>query len=245
MMAGNLCNISLRLRILGWAWFIVFAGLVMTAPVAAQEEDTSEPANNRQSGSIDLDMSPEKKVDSYATTQDRTIAYFKNLQQTLRAGASGSINPITPPDDKILYHLGGAYLYCAIKQGICPFILESLMEIDIVNSRLANTPTCPTMKKFWKTYLANDLENRHRYSVLTGYLSTTSEFNSKVRPGLSTKCADTVKEQIQWGKPNDAYFKNRLKEGNTVQAKLAQTIAWLEQVKAKVPNVFQATGAQQ
>jgi len=230
----------------------VITSLVLTLLTVSVEAFSSEtddiqnkpsPRRPALSGDIILE-GPEKKVSVYEMTQDNAIEAIQYLQQQSRAALSGagpgSIPNLTPD---VQDYLTGVYLYCSVQRGTCPFVLQAILEIDIINARLSGQNTCPNMQGFWRRWLENDMENRHRHSVRTGHMHATHNFNQTVRPRY-VKCQETVAQEIS-GNPGSSsdFFRHRYRENSESARDIATTVALLEQIRANIPNVFRATGS--
>ena len=216
--------------------------IVLTIPwlIAAEVKHTGK-SPSKLSGDIEVELQAEKK-DPYAGTQELTLTYLKNLKVHLLSVSTTS-NKILLPDSESISYLNGLYLFCTIKKGTCPAVLETVLEIDLVNSRLNNTAVCPVMKSFWKKYIENDFEGRLKYNTSTGFITKINEFNSKDRPRY-LRCDDTLKEIFKEGLSPAALFSSRYgATGKSIKA-IDEVIALISAVQEKQINVFVATGAQ-
>ena len=206
------------------------------------QAQTKSAAGPNLSGEISYEESTPVK-NQYVQVQDETISYFENLQEhmqrQMRAEGSGNVPALS---DAQLNFLGAAYLYCAINFGECPLLLDAVLEVDVINSRLNAQASCPLMTKFWKFWVRNDFENRHKYSVKTGFLKTTSDFNQNKRIAY-LKCQGTVESEIAASKSNQAFFSARYHQDAPKNLVATKAIKFLKDLKAKVPNVFVAVGA--
>lgn len=210
----------------------------LSAGPAAQDSSGRPTGNTVKSGEIILEDYDNKKVDTYSVNQEEAIRYFKSFEAAIpQIGSGASVNMPKLSDGALLY-LTGAYLYCSVNNGVCPFILDAILESDIVASAASGTSGCPSMTQFWKIWLANDMEQRHKYLVKTGHLHTTSDFRAKVRPKY-LKCKETVAAELAKGPLSKRYQS----EGNAARA-ITTTAQYLAGLPEAVPNVFVATGAQ-
>lgn len=192
------------------------------------------------SGEIVLEDTSQNRS-TFRVVQDQAIAFARSLDTEFGRLATGqSMEQITLPTESVLLHLTAVYLYCSVQQGVCPQLLDAILEIDVANSRLQGRASCPTMKQFWRLWVRNDMEERHKYQVKTGFLNETAEFRQKIRPRY-IQCEATVAEAIKGDGSNSAFFAKRL-SGERRQLATHLT-RYLELVKAEVPNVFVATGA--
>ncbi len=215
--------------------------MAVSAPmIAAQDPDLSD-SGKKTSGEIAIDTQSEKR-DPYLETQRETLAYFKNLKGQLQE-ASRSGRKLIIPDAHSIQYLAGLYLFCSEKKGVCPSILEALLEIDLVNSKLNNVTVCPVMKSFWKVYLENEFEDRMKYALSTGFMAKVSEFNAKERPKY-LRCDETLKALFAEGASASALFAARYGANSRPLHAIDEVITLINAVTDNNINVFVATGAQ-
>ena len=107
---------------------ILFLGLLLllTVSVHAQPKD--------QMGVIELKQATKSK-NPFKKSQDKAISYFKKLGGHLELLANGKTIKAPPPSSDIINHLTGVYLYCVKRKGVCPSILDAILEIDIINQK--------------------------------------------------------------------------------------------------------------
>jgi hypothetical protein len=241
--AGQILMKITEIRLKSLLFTTIYALIVtnaMQSPVSAQVKPSGK-SPSKVSGDIDVELQVEKK-DPYAATQELTLTYLKNLKLQLQS-VSTTNKKIILPDSESINYLNGLYLFCTIKKGTCPAVLDTLFEIDLVNSRLNNTALCPLMKSFWKRYIENDFEGRLKYNTSTGFITKVNEFNAKERPRY-LRCEDTLKDIFKEGLSPSALFSSRY--GATWKSIKAvdEVIALITAVQEKHINVFVATGAQ-
>jgi len=183
----------------------LFVGLFADAVIAAP---------NEQSGDLVLeDTTAAQKKSPYAMNQENAIEWVKGLS----AGTGKEA------DDGVLLNLAVSYLYCTVKTGVCSYMLDTVLESDFRHG----TTTCPNMKKFWKAWLGNDLEQRLKYMLPIGYAAAVTTFNSSERPKY-VKCEAKLAE---WKPAKETRI-----------AQITKTFKFLEEIKAKNINVMLATG---
>lgn len=204
-------------------------------------EDHVQDENNTISGRIDVDLVVKKKKqrDPYEVAQDSTIDYFKGLVKKTEGLAKGETSQITPLATNELLHLNGLYLYCSIHNGTCPDVLDAIMEADVINSKLSGKVDCPILKSFWKSWITNKLEKRHRHHVKTGFMHQTTAFKKNILPRY-LRCTDTVEKELADGngKSNADFFAARYSERSLKKDPLVQIVNKLEVMKQNIPNVF-------
>jgi|GEM_PF-1715704 len=188
------------------------------------------------SGELNFEDTTEKSADSYSNTQQLTIDFFKDFLTTLTA-----TGPVAELSDSQLNYLNAVYLYCSINTGKCPFILDAILETDVKRSAMSGVASCPAMTKFWKQWVANDMENRHKYSVRTAFLSVTEEFRTKDRPKY-LKCKDNVSSSIAGMTSPAALFSTRYAEGSEPRRAIERTIEYLKAVQASGQNIATSLG---
>lgn len=171
---------------------------------------------NKVFGEVNIQSTQAEKVSSYDLQAAEAERFLKDLSE----GKSGSITI----NDGGIFYLTGLYLYCGQKNGVCPFILDSLLAADFLNGK-GQTNTCPITKKFWDHWIKNGFEERLPYLVSIGGNETLREFN-KTKRSYYIQCEETLKNfQI------DATVKRSI----SLSAKLA------EQIRIKEIHVFEAT----
>ena len=177
---------------------------------------------------------------AYADSQDLAIKTFEKLGNELSSGTipTESISF----DDATLRYLSGVYLYCSIKNGICPLILNAILETDIIESQKNKKADCPNMLRFWRQWLNNGLEDRINYSLGTGFLTKYIDFKENTRPKY-LKCSATVAQAIEPNTPLEEFAKARYENDSEHTKVISTIVAYLSALKDQVPDVFIATGA--
>lgn len=209
--------------------------------IASAEEERESPGSTVQFGALELDLE-EKKKNPYREAQDAAISYFENLSTQMSQLSAGSSLRAAEISDDVLHHLSGVYLYCAVNSGTCPVVLDAVLEVDVINSRIDGKSACPNMKRFWKRWVKNGLEERHKYMVKTSFINEHTRFNSSERPKY-LKCEETVQAVIQGVPSNQTFFRDRYRSGSPQSTLSSRMVELLTKVKEKVPNVFIAMGA--
>ena len=227
------------------ALYAFFFSLVLVPAISAYAEPpaATTTGNDRSLiGGIHYEDSAPAQ-NTYAQTQEAAIDYFHKLADLTSQLAQGATTGAVPaPTDNMLSYLNAVYLYCAVNYGECPLVLNAILEADVINSRLAKEAQCPIMTKFWKSWVRSDMEARQKYLVKTSFLKVSSEFNQNKRPAY-IKCQETVAKEISAKEPDAMYFKSRYSADSAHTLVAAKTAKLLEEIKAKIPNVFGAIGS--
>lgn len=211
-----------------------------TSPSAAQSRGAAR-SRPSQFGSIDLEQD-KVSLDPYMVSQDAALALFKSMEgiakQLSQAGTTSSL----AVSDDVVNYLTGVYLYCSIRNGTCPVVLEALFEIEVINARSSGKSECSVLPRFWKIWVKNDMEKRQEYSIATGFLDASQKFKDEVRPKY-VRCNESLGQELGGAGNITSFFKDRYREGTRAAALPGKMVALIELLKAKVPNVFYATGA--
>lgn len=200
--------------------------LLLILPICTPHPSLAQARKNAQVG--DIDVEDVKAENAYNVNQSQVIDFFSKFDQqldsSLIAHTKGSLT------ENQLSFLNGVYLYCTVNTGTCPDVLESLYEVDYINSKASGSASCPLMTQFWKLWIKNDMESRQSYLIKTSNITITSDFTSKVRPRY-IKCLESIKQDLANNK------------GITAKASVKKTIQILGALKDKNINVFNATGS--
>ena len=216
---------------------ITSVAVLTILPLAGYTQDSPS-----TSGEIELDLTERKHKNPYKENQDNAIQYFKNLETKLTGLQSDDTSTLELLGQNSMLHVAGVYLYCSIHNGICPEVLDAVLEIDIINSRLNKEAKCPAMKTFWTLYIQNDMKKKHGFQVKTGFMRTTQDFEKDVLPQY-LRCSKTVAKQIalQNGEDDATFFKQRYGEGSRVVNSISKTNLYLDNISKTVGNVFSET----
>lgn len=212
------------------------AALLWTVTVVGLSNAAPGDPSNRQVGEIDLEDTTSIRRDPYAVSQDAAIAFFDDFAQKVDLLKNKSPVTIEPLSEAALNHLANVYLYCTVRSGVCPLVLDAILESDIVNAKNGSTSICPNMERFWKVWVKNDMERRQNFLVRTANLSVTSEFTRNKRPRY-LKCRETVQIEISQDVPNTDFFVARYAETGGPNEQVKKLAALLTELKTKVPNI--------
>lgn len=231
--------------VLGYAALLITAAVYLPSLAMAQPATTPRGEKREIIGGIEIEDTTTRKT-AYEDSQDATIAFFERILSIAQSGAQPSEEEKSivagGPSDNSLGYLNGAYLFCTIKQGACPVILDALLEGDVMRSKMLGETSCPALKKFWKKWIAGDMENRQKYLVRTGSMQATEQFSSKTRPRY-IKCDATVKEILEGGDIKGDLWKTRYASTGEGTQSLKKGIEYLKAVRKGIRNVFTATGS--
>ena len=191
-----------------------------------------------------IKLEEEVKQDPYAMTQKKAESIFQNIADSLPTLAAGKKIefPEIAKDERLLSYLSGVYLYCISRSGTCPFILDAILETDILKAAHSDSVTCPTMRGFWKSWIENDFEQRSEFLVQTGDIRAFSRFNERERPAY-IKCVGTIRETLKSNPSRTSFLKERYSEGSQTAKSLSKMAKLLKVLREQRKNIFKATGA--
>ena len=166
--------------------------------------------------------------------QDKLEAWSAQVLAAIRGGGEGKVTELDAPTASYLSVL---YLYCTVKKGPCPFILETLLDSDIITARSEKTTTCTSMTRFFKGYLSNALDDRAKflYSVTQGL--EMANFNTQSRPRF-IECRETVAAIVE----DKEAVAQRFGEKGTSVATVEAFNSLLKDVKSEKTDIYVATG---
>lgn len=192
---------------------LLLLALIISVTLSAQSRPTTT------TGEIDL-AQDEKKVSRLDVTAAEGSAVIKALLDKASSYQGGEMSKISTSDKpnmqgkiptNLLQYLSIMYLNCIIEKGTCPELLDSILEFDVINSKIDNKVSCPNMLLFWKAWLDNDMEKRHQHHSKITQVQKIDEFNRTKRKNY-TKCKDTITALIEADKntSNEEFFKKRM-----------------------------------
>ncbi len=221
------------------ASFLPILSVIWIAPFSSTLAQPARDLNDEKLTTFEVQQ--EKTVDGYGTTQDSTIAFFEEAESKRKSLANGSSASPASLNDEQLNYLSGVYLHCAMKNSACPIILDAILEIDVMNSKLSGKNDCKNMLGFWNRWVKNEFEKRLNYSLQKG-LARYLEFKTKEMPRY-VKCSKTIERETKSESGSVEYFKKRYGLDAPNSNHLSKLAKYLQIVKQKIPDVFVATGA--
>ncbi len=149
--------------------------------------EPSAPAS-RQHGDMVLEETDQRTLSASQRGKAEVSTWLNSLEEVFRDGAVRS--PAALGDAGIGY-LASFYFFCAVRAGGCAYILDTILESDIIRSKEEKSASCPNMSRFWKAWLAADFDQRAKYSISSAIAEKFDDFNSTERPRY-VRCKETV-----------------------------------------------------
>ncbi len=132
-----------------------------------------------------------ENTDSWYVAQKNIEKVFLGVLNDAR---DGKITEGVPKlGDEAINQLAAAYLFCSKRQGPCVFILDSILELDLLRSIRDGNVACDETKYFWKIWIENNYNKQVMYDLKLGLTDKFNDFNkNKIEKYL--KCEDTIKQ---------------------------------------------------
>lgn len=214
--------------------FVVFCIFFALGLGRVLDVSAAPPGESVQAGEIEIEEIKKEQWDPKKQAQERLQTWFTEMRRYSESGGTGEVAPLS---DEGISYLSTLYLYCITQFGPCPYILDTLLESDLRDARIKGETKCSTLSKFWKTWLASDLESRARYLLSIGAGTAIAEFNLRERPKY-LQCKQTVAGLIA----DPAATKARYGPQGTTTAAISKTIKLFGEVRTKELDIHKAVG---
>ncbi len=214
------------------ALMVIVASVIELSGVSSLWAEPS--SGDVQAGEISIEDTQVDRRDPKERVQDEVKSWVAAMHQYATRGGEGDVPPLR--EDGMVY-LSTFYLYCLNKFGPCPHILEVILESDVREARTKGEAACPTMSRFWKTWLAADLENRAKYLLSIGFGTAVAEFNARERSKY-IQCKPTVEAILA----DSGARKARYGAGGSITSAVAKTTKLLDEVDSKQIDIYRSTG---
>jgi hypothetical protein len=170
--------------------------------------------------------------------QLEALAELEGWSSRLESIVKGSGEGIAPDlTQNTISYLSVLYLYCSVKQGPCPFILEMILDDDIARSRSEKNARCPVMNRFFKSYITQSLDERGKFLFSLREGLEIAKFNSEERPRF-VECKETVSAIIA---DKEVLHQRYGEKGRSVDD-AKEFRALLAEIKEKKVDIYGATG---
>jgi hypothetical protein len=216
-----------------WGFFVaaVVVSLGSTSHAESASSDDGRPA---LTGEVAYSEPDTKNKTPSLVGYDNAVAWANALSKIVSSDGKGAVPELEGVGSTYLSVL---YLHCVSRAGTCPFILDSILEADVIASRESGSRRCPLMKSFWKNWLALQLEERGKFLVSVATGLQMAAFNSNERPRY-VDCKPTV-EAILDDKESLA---TRYGPETSTSKSVTQLVALLKEVKEGRIDIFASTG---
>jgi len=213
--------------------FMLIGSLIQN-PASAQT-----PLRPAQAGEIELQSAAKKTL-----PQESVYQLFITFPERLDKLVRGSMEQVPWLNESEVLYLNGVYLFCTVRKGPCPWLLDTLLETDIINARLSKTVACPLVRSFWKLWIENEMQRRLDYHIPTAHIRNYMQFRRDKLPRYLT-CGKTVEEEIKLtdAKLSDSeFFKTRYAPDTEIRRSIKETADFLSAIQAKKIDVFTSMG---
>ena len=210
-------------------WYLIFA-LFFPSLIWAQDRSSV------QQGEIQFEE--EEKDLTYSDVQRMAIEKLESFAKRVKSADPASDAKFSDPEVR---YLSSAYLFCTIRKGSCPMILQALFETDLVPSVAAQESSCPNLTRLWKYWIESDMERRAELDVPIGVVPKYQQFKKEARPKF-IKCKQTIETVREHSPKGKEFFSSRYGEGSPQLSQILKTIALLRALEKKKINLFSAQG---
>lgn len=211
---------------------LMFSGTFFVRSSSAQEGARQDYSTR------ELELSQQEEKNSYRMVQERTITKFKKLLDSLHHAESATPMIL---DKYELNYLSAMYFYCSLQSGECTFLLDGLLENELVMAVQSGDSSCPNMKEFWRRWVGNDMERRMEHEISIGYISRYQQFKKKDRPRY-IKCPATVQGLLKASESPATLLSKRYAEGSPALANIEKTLTFITEAAERIPNIFGRIG---
>jgi hypothetical protein len=166
--------------------------------------------------------------------QDALQAWIQGVQAAAKGGGSSSVDALEP---EVASYLSVLYFYCTVKDGPCPFVLEGILDAEVMRARATHEISCVSMKRFFKSYLTHGLDARGKFMYPLTRGLEMANFNEQDRPRY-VECKETVSAILE---DKEAIAQRFGEKGTSLEA-LAKLDNLVSQVKTNKTDIYVATG---
>ena len=201
-------------------------------------------ADRRQSAEIVFEKDKSETVDTYAIVRKYTEGVFTKFKIHLDLLASGQAKKFDlgkAPKDFYKY-FASSYLLCSTEKGVCPEFLKTILEIDLINSKISGKASCPHTLRMWKSWLGNDMEKRLNHRLKITHMQKVDEFNKTERRQYY-KCRNTIEDIIENGEESPGeFFKKRYDENFKSNNYVDKAYEFLKKKRSKKVDIYAEIG---
>lgn len=178
---------------------------------------------------------PDANVGNYQTAALTSLDEWAGKLQTIVTSSGSGRTPDL--NQNAVSYLSVLYFYCTLKEGPCPFILETILDADIALSRADDSITCVLTNRFFKSYLSQELDERGKYLFSLTRGLEVEKFNTTERSRF-VECKETVSAIIA----DKEALAQRFGEKGTEATSVAAFRSLLAEIKDQKVDIFVATG---
>lgn len=203
----------------------------------AQDPRRDDPSNGRAkalTGEVAYSNPDTSARNSQTEALNDLAAWGEKLQTIVTTSGVGKAPEL---DQNAASYLSVLYLYCSVKNGPCPFILETALDADIALSLADNRVSCALTNRFFKSYLSQGLDERGKYLFSLTQGLEMAKFNAAERPRF-VECKETVSAIIA----DKEVLAQRFGAKGTAAQSVAAFRTLVSEVQEQKVDIFVATG---
>jgi hypothetical protein len=212
---------------------IFIVSLIFVVPAYAQQDMV---------GSIDIEDAG-KQSNPYDAVQDEAIALFEKFLASSSAIAAGNVPELPLLSSGAAQYLAAVNLFCTLRYGSCPTLLQALYEIEVARSVSQSRAACPDLNALWKNWVDADMERRVDLDLKIGFVKIYDEFKSGGRRKY-IRCSASIEELMTAIDDRSAFFATRFAADGSAMEDIRKTVGFLNSIRAEIPNIFSRLGMQ-
>jgi hypothetical protein len=215
------------------ALFLVFQGHVALGEETAPVQSKSA-GNGVISGEVAYSDPNAKGRNHQLEAQDSLEVWIHQAEAVAKSGGEGNVGELAP---EIASYLSVLYFYCTLRDGPCPFVLESILDVEILRARASKEISCSSMQRFFKSYLKHGLDDRGKFLYPLTRGLEMANFNEGSRPRF-LECKETVAAMLN----DKEIMAQRFGEKGEALGSLSKLADLVSQVKNNKTDIYVATG---
>lgn len=217
--------------------FLMFVLCLQALGAEAEDARAPTPSGFKESvisGEISIADHNSLKRPPQLEAQDALLAWAAQLEIAIKAGGKGELVDLDAPTTS---YLSALYLYCTNREGPCPYILESLLDGDLIKSRAQGEVSCTSINRFFKGYIRNQLDERGKFLYTLNRSLEMERFNTDERPRF-LECKETLTAMLA----DEDVIKQRFGSQGTALESLTKLVNLLKEINSSRVDILAAVG---
>jgi hypothetical protein len=219
----------------------VFAALALVSSISTTAFAQERPQAGKAPGDVKVitgEVAYSNPDGEVKNQQTEALAALDTWGAQLQTIVTTSGEGKTPElDQNTVSYLSVLYLFCSVKRGPCPFILETILDSDIAASRADKEVKCALMSRFFKSYLSQSLDERGKFLFSLTEGLEIAKFNTTERPRF-VECKETVSAMLA----DKEVLSQRFGSKGTSVETVATFRALVAEIKDQKVDIMVATG---
>ena len=206
--------------------------LVLLLPAVSLSQD--------QVGAIAIEGDSSSKS-PYESAQEEAITYFEQFLNAMPEVRAGRVPPVQLLSRGALQYLASVNLFCTLRFGSCPTLLQAMYEIEAAQSIANGQASCQNLNLMWKSWLDADMERRVDLDLKIGFVKAYDEFKSGPRRKY-VRCSASIQTLMEKVEDKRTFFSKRYDESNQAVRDIRGTVKFLRGIQTEIPNLLARLG---